>query len=158
MLEFKLDTEHPTSIPCDRTNLDGLLHIPKDARGIVLFAHGSGSSRFDIGFLAERLIAATHWVMRNPVLKELPMGYFGASTGAGAALVAAARMAAYIKAVVSRGGRPDMATDSLAYVEAPTLLIVGAYFLFHMLTKGLSSPRCSQLSLENVCLPDMTCS
>lgn len=165
MMEFTVDTEHPVTIPCDKAKLDGLLHIPKDVRGIVLFAHGSGSSRlssrnqhvaailqkakiatllfdlltpeeeaqdittgiyrFDIPFLAERLSAASHWVMHNPVLKSLPIGYFGASTGGGAALVAAARLAAYVKAVVSRGGRPDMAEQSLAYVEAPTLLIVG---------------------------------
>ncbi len=164
-MEFTVDTEHPVTIPCDKVKLDGLLHIPKDVRGIVLFAHGSGSSRlssrnqhvatilqkakiatllfdlltpeeeaqdintgiyrFDIPFLAERLSAASHWVMHNPVLKSLPIGYFGASTGGGAALVAAARLAAYVKAVVSRGGRPDMAEQSLAYVEAPTLLIVG---------------------------------
>jgi putative phosphoribosyl transferase len=165
MLEFTLDTEHPVSIPCEKVKLEGLLHIPKGVRGIVLFAHGSGSSRlssrnqhvaavlqkakfatllfdlltpeeeavdvntgiyrFDITFLAERLTSATHWVTHNPVLKKLPIGYFGASTGGGAALVAAARLADQIKAVVSRGGRPDMAQESLAYVEAPTLLIVG---------------------------------
>lgn len=166
MLEFTLDTEHPVTIPCGNAKLDGLLHIPKDVHGIVLFAHGSGSSRlsarnqhvasvlqkakiatllfdlltpeeeakdihtgeyrFDISFLAERLSASTHWVMHHPVLNKLPIGYFGASTGGGAALVAAARLAAHIKAVVSRGGRPDMAGESLAYVEAATLLIVGS--------------------------------
>lgn len=165
MLEFTLDTEHPVAIPCDKTRLDGLLHIPKNVRGMVLFAHGSGSSRlsarnqhvasvlqkakiatllfdlltkeeealdvhtgiyrFDVPFLAERLSSATQWVMHNPVLKQLPIGYFGASTGGGAAIVAAARLAAHVKAVVSRGGRPDMAEQSLSYVEAPTLLIVG---------------------------------
>lgn len=165
MANFTLDTEHPVSIPSGPVHLEGILHIPKSARGIVLFAHGSGSSRlsprnqfiartlqqkkmatllfdlltqeedeldtrtsqfrFDIPFLSERLIAATHWLANNPVLKALPVGYFGASTGGGAALVAAARLADTIKAVVSRGGRPDLADESLAYVKAPTLLIVG---------------------------------
>src|SRR5690606_1418920 len=126
--EFLVDTEYPVSIPSEDTQLDGLLHIPEGAKGIVLFAHGSGSSRFsprnqfiarelqkvkiatllfdlltpdedevdtqtsqyrfDIGFLAERLISATRWIVKNPALKKLPLGYFGASTGGGAALVA----------------------------------------------------------------------
>lgn len=164
-MEFTLDTEHPVTIPCDHAELEGILHIPTNPRGIVLFAHGSGSSRlsarnqhvasilqrghlatllfdlltpeeestdittaayrFDIGLLANRLVATTNWLMHNPVLNTLPIGYFGASTGGGAALVAAARLATHIKAVVSRGGRPDMADESLGYVEAPTLLIVG---------------------------------
>ena len=165
MLEFNVDTEHPVTIPCEDVHLDGLLHIPKNVKGIVLFVHGSGSSRFstrnqhvakvlqqgkmatllfdlltpdeeavdvktasfrfDINFLANRLDAATQWVLYNPVLRKLPIGYFGASTGGGAALVTAARQAHLIKAVVSRGGRPDMAGESLSYVKAPTLLIVG---------------------------------
>lgn len=165
MVEFLVDTEHPVVIPCDDTQLDGLLHIPDGAKGIVLFAHGSGSSRFsprnqfiarelqkikiatllfdlltpdedeidsqtsqyrfDIGFLAERLINVTRWIQKNPALKKMPLGYFGASTGGGAALVAAARAADSIRAVVSRGGRPDLAGESLRFVEAPTLLIVG---------------------------------
>lgn len=166
MKQFSLDTEHPITIPAEDAVLDGILHIPKDARGIVLFAHGSGSSRlssrnqhvaavlqqakiatllfdlltseeedndthtgiyrFNIPFLADRLVAATQMVLHNPVLKDFSIGYFGASTGGGAALVAAAREAAVIKVVVSRGGRPDLAGESLAYVEAPTLLIVGS--------------------------------
>lgn len=165
MVEFVIDTEHPVSIPAEDVMLDGLLHIPHDVKSIVLFAHGSGSSRlsprnqfiarelqqqkiatllfdlltseedeldtktsqyrFDIPFLARRLELATRWILNNPVLKKLPMGYFGASTGGGAALVAAAKLANVVKAVVSRGGRPDMAGDSLAYVQAATLLIVG---------------------------------
>jgi putative phosphoribosyl transferase len=165
MTKFTLDTEHPVSIPGEHAHLDGLLHIPRAASGIIIFAHGSGSSRFsprnqyiarelqqskfatllfdlltpeedaidtqtsqyrfDIGFLAERLAAATIWIMKNPALNQLPVGYFGASTGGGAALVAAAKLANVIKAVVSRGGRPDLAGESLVYVEAPTLLIVG---------------------------------
>ncbi|VVC76923.1 Putative phosphoribosyl transferase [Aquicella siphonis] len=165
MVEFLVDTEYPVSIPSEDTQLDGLLHIPEGAKGIVLFAHGSGSSRFsprnqfiarelqkvkiatllfdlltpdedevdtqtsqyrfDIGFLAERLISVTRWIVKNPALKKLPLGYFGASTGGGAALVAAAQAADLVRAVVSRGGRPDLAGESLRYVEAPTLLIVG---------------------------------
>ena len=81
--------------------------------------------RFDIDFLTERLIAATHWMIQHDELNKLPIGYFGASTGGAAALMAAARLAMLIKAVVSRGGRPDLAGESLTYVEAPTLLIVG---------------------------------
>ncbi|EKD71914.1 MAG: hypothetical protein ACD_46C00066G0003 [uncultured bacterium] len=165
-MDFTLDTEHPISIPCDDVTLEGLLHIPQHTRGMVIFAHGSGSSRFskrnqyvahtlqkkqfatvlfdlltaeedeidsqtsqyrfDIDFLANRLIAATRWIEKNPVLNKLSVGYFGASTGAGAALVAAAKLAMLIKAVVSRGGRPDLANESLNYVEAPTLLIIGS--------------------------------
>src|SRR5882672_1245115 len=133
--------------------LEGDLIIPERAHGMVVFAHGSGSSRhsprnqfvarvlqeaglgtllmdlmtpeedaaqrFDIAFLAERLAGATDWLK-----SDLPVGYFGASTGAAAALVAAAKRRD-IYAVVSRGGRPDMAGPALAAVEAPTLLIVG---------------------------------
>jgi putative phosphoribosyl transferase len=139
----------------------GSLAVPEAARGIVLFAHGSGSSRFsprnnfvagelrgagiatllfdllseaeaadranvfDIALLAERLLGATDWVHRQPGIGRLPIGYFGASTGAGAALVAAAAPGNEIAAIVSRGGRPDMAGASLTAVRAPTLLIVG---------------------------------
>jgi putative phosphoribosyl transferase len=81
--------------------------------------------RFDILFLAQRLVAATDWAMSQAITQKLPIGYFGASTGGAAALVAAAEEADTIKAVVSRGGRPDMAMDALPYVKAPTLLIVG---------------------------------
>jgi putative phosphoribosyl transferase len=153
------------SIPVDGAKLQGSLNIPPGARGLVLFAHGSGSSRhsprnryvasvlregglatllmdlltpdeeaidlrtrqlrFDIGLLAERLVAATDWLCENPDTRELKLGYFGASTGAGAALVAAARRPEAIGAVVSRGGRPDLASAALSAVRAPTLLIVG---------------------------------
>jgi pimeloyl-ACP methyl ester carboxylesterase len=144
--------------------LDADLHLPENARGLVIFAHGSGSSRFssrnrqvadylntghyatllldlltqaeeridvrtaefrfDIPRLGRRVIAATEWAMSHPVVRELPIGYFGASTGAAAALIAAAELAA-VRAVVSRGGRPDLAGDALPSVQAPTLLIVG---------------------------------
>jgi len=145
--------------------LEGTLGIPEGARGIVLFAHGSGSSRFsprnravahalraaklatlpidlltpdeeaidlrtrrlrfDITLLAERLVGATDWLTHNPATCHLRIGYFGASTGAAAALVAAAERPAAIGAVVSRGGRPDLAGAALPRVRAPTLLIVG---------------------------------
>jgi dienelactone hydrolase len=146
--------------------LEGNLAVPEGARGVVLFAHGSGSSRhsprnrhvagvlqvaglatllidlltateeavdvrtrhlrFDIGMLAERLAGATDWLNENPDTRGLKVGYFGASTGGGAALVAAAGRPDAIGAVVSRGGRPDLAGDALPVVRAPTLLIVGS--------------------------------
>ncbi len=141
--------------------LAGDLRCPEPAVGLVLFAHGSGSSRlsprnrevaeslngaglatllfdlltdeeaadrskvFDIGLLADRLAAATRWVEGESELSDLPLGYFGASTGAAAALRAAARLGGEIRAVVSRGGRPDLAAESLGEVVSPTLLIVG---------------------------------
>jgi pimeloyl-ACP methyl ester carboxylesterase len=140
--------------------LEALLGVPEDARGIVLFAHGSGSGRlsprnnfvaaglrqaglatllldlltpaeervranvFDIGLLASRLALATRWVLDRPF--RLRIGYFGASTGAAAALVAASAPDAQVAAVVSRGGRPDLAGKALRSVRAPTLLIVGS--------------------------------
>ena len=145
--------------------LEGNLTLPPDAQGIVLFAHGSGSSRhsprnryvartlqqaglatllidlltsheeqseahtghlrFDLGLLAERLLAATNWVGLNPTTNDLAIGLFGASTGAGAALMVAAERPDLIAAVVSRGGRPDLAGPDLPFVQAPTLLLVG---------------------------------
>ncbi len=152
-------------IPADGVTLAGNLNIPPGARGLVLFAHGSGSSRhsprnryvaselragglatllmdlltaaeeeidlrtgglrFDISLLAKRLVAATDWLGQHADTRGLKVGYFGASTGAGAALVAAAEKSAAVGAVVSRGGRPDLARSALARVQAPTLLIVG---------------------------------
>jgi putative phosphoribosyl transferase len=149
-----------------RNIIEGSLTIPKEPKGIVIFAHGSGSSRysprnkyvarvlnesgiatllvdlltseeekidnitreqrFDIKLLSRRLIAATDWLLRSTELSKLKVGYFGASTGAAAALVAAVERASLVYAVVSRGGRPDLATsDILVRIEAPTLLIVG---------------------------------
>jgi putative phosphoribosyl transferase len=142
--------------------LPGNLVLPPDSSGIVIFAHGSGSSRlsprnlqvaqslnqrglgtllfdlltlseaedrenvFNIPFLASRLVTATHWVRnQTQIRKTLPIGYFGASTGGGAALWAAADLGDEISAVVSRGGRPDLAIPRLREVKAPTLLIVG---------------------------------
>jgi putative phosphoribosyl transferase len=138
-----------------------MLEIPEGARGIVLFAHGSGSGRFsprnqfvarvlrdggvgtllidlleewesddrrkvfDIDLLAERLLSATEWLQADEHTESLTIGYFGASTGAAAALQAAAKKGSLIKAVVSRGGRPDLAMEYLPAVTAPVLLIVG---------------------------------
>ena len=143
--------------------LPGDLHVPMNAGALIVFAHGSGSSRlsprnravarafnergmatllfdlldpaeerdrrnvFDIPLLAERLITAVRWVEHEADLARLPLGLFGASTGAAAALVAAARMGSRIGAVVSRGGRPDLAKQILDQVTAPTLLIVGGF-------------------------------
>lgn len=143
--------------------LQGNLHEPEDASGLVVFSHGSGSSRwsprnnyvaeylhqkglatllfdllteqedrvyetrFDIALLTRRLIGATHWIEKQRELVSLPLGYFGASTGAASALMAAAHFGNRIGAIVSRGGRPDMAMDQLPAVTAPTLLIVGEW-------------------------------
>lgn len=155
------------SVTAGKVNLEGNLVISNGATGIVLFAHGSGSSRhsprnryvagvlqqaglatllidlltteeeeidlrtrhlrFDIGLLASRLIGATDWLVHNPDTCDLKVGYFGASTGAGAALVAAAERPEAVQAIVSRGGRPDLAGSALPHVKAPTLLIVGGY-------------------------------
>lgn len=145
----------------NRTLLEGELSIPQGARGVVLFAHGSGSSRFsprnrfvaerlhdfgvgtflfdlltprededpqarfDIDLLTRRLIDVTSWLDARPEAQQLSLGYFGASTGAAAALRAAAAFGDRIKAVVSRGGRPDLAGPELYAVRAPTLLLVG---------------------------------
>lgn len=149
-------------VQIDPRGLKGLLGVPAGARGIVIFAHGSGSGRlsprnnyvaselrqaglatflldlltpseeadrrnvFDIGLLASRLAEATRWVAGQARTKALVPGYFGASTGAAAALTAAALPGSEIRAVVSRGGRPDLALDVLPSVEAPTLLLVGS--------------------------------
>ncbi len=154
-------------IPVGKVWLQGELTIPAHAKGLVLFAHGSGSSRFssrnqfvaeelnevglgtclfdllsldeeredqvtsqyrfDISLLAKRLVAVTDWLEAHlgNAKASLPLGYFGASTGAAAALIAAAERPTVVKAVVSRGGRPDMAAHSLSKVQAPTLLLVG---------------------------------
>lgn len=155
------EVETIASIPADRIALEGALAIPHGARGIVLFAHGSGSSRhsprnnfvartlraagcgtllmdlltraedttyenrFDIDLLTRRLEAATQWLKEQPQASALTVGYFGASTGAAAALKAAASLGPQVGAVVSRGGRPDLAHEALGKVRSPTLLIVG---------------------------------
>lgn len=155
------DMQREVEISSRRRRLNGILRVPPAAKGVVAFAHGSGSGRFsprnqfvarelekgglatllldlleeeeaedrakvfDIELLAERLQSAADWLSWEPETSALPLGYFGASTGAGAALVAAARAPAVVKAVVSRGGRPDLAQGYLSAVQAPTLLIVG---------------------------------
>jgi len=157
--------ERPVRIAAGPVTLEGNLTLPEQSRGIVLFAHGSGSSRhsprnryvarllneaklatllidlltlheevidartaqlrFDIDLLAERLVDATDWLTQFPDTKQLRIGYFGASTGAAAALAAATVRPNVVGAVVSRGGRPDLAGAALLHVRAPTLLIVG---------------------------------
>ncbi len=157
--------EHAIQVPVGAIKLDGDLAIPARAKGIVLFAHGSGSSRlsprnryvanvlhegglatllidlltpeeeaidletthlrFDVDMLAQRVIQTTDWLEAQPQTRGLGIGYFGASTGAGAALIAAAERGEKVKAVVSRGGRPDLAKLALNSVRSPTLFIVG---------------------------------
>src|SRR5918998_1522657 len=122
-------------IPVDSVSLSGDLTLLEGSLGIVLFAHGSGSGRHSrrnryvaIGLLTNRLVAVTDWLVQNRASSNnLNIAYFGASTGAAAALAAAAKREDIIKAVVSRGGRPDLADPYLGQVEAPTLLIVGGY-------------------------------
>jgi len=158
------DAVSPVEIRAGAVRLPGELALPRNAKGVVLFAHGSGSSRhsprntyvarvlrdaalgtllfdlltpaedvdyatrFDIPLLTSRLLAATDWIVRDSSASALPIGYFGASTGAAAALAAAAVRGKRIAAVVSRGGRPDLAgADALPRVTAPTLLIVGGH-------------------------------
>lgn len=155
----------PVQVPLDGVAMSGDLQLPAEARGLIVFVHGSGSSRFsvrnkyvaeklnqcglgtllldlltqaeqeldeqtlqfrfDIPLLAKRSTLAARWAMSQGDLQELPIGLFGASTGAAAALITAATLKHQIAAVVSRGGRPDLAEDALDEVEAPTLLIVG---------------------------------
>ncbi|PYK37186.1 MAG: hydrolase [Verrucomicrobia bacterium] len=127
-------------IPAGRATLDGNLTIVDGASALVLFVHGSGSSRLSprnrfvartlnnaglATLLFERLIQATNWAKQQAQARDLGIGYFGSSTGGGAALLAAAELPREVGAVVSRGGRPDLAGDALPKVEAPTLLIVG---------------------------------
>jgi putative phosphoribosyl transferase len=159
--------EQTVRVVAGRVTLEGTLATPPDARGVVLFAHGSGSSRhsprnrfvaealregglatllvdlltgeeeavdiqtrhlrFDIGLLAERLVGAIDWLGDQAETRNLRVGLFGASTGGGAALVTAAERPERVGAVVSRGGRPDLAGDALPLVRSPTLLIVGEW-------------------------------
>ena len=159
-----MSTSTLAHIPAGGATVEGMLEIPERAVGLVLFAHGSGSSRhsprnnyvagvlrqagvgtllmdlltpeedrdyerrFDIALLTQRLLDAARWVVSQAATRELPLGFFGASTGAAAALEAAAVLGADAKAVVSRGGRPDLASEqALSTVSAPTLLLVGGY-------------------------------
>lgn len=177
----------PVTIAAREATLAGDLTVPAGANGIVLFAHGSGSSRasprnvrvaarlaraglatllfdlltrteeqrdlytrehrFDIPLLARRLVDATDWAAAQPELTGLPIGYFGASTGAAAALVAAVERSRRVGAVVSRGGRPDLAgSDVLARVAAPTLLVVGGNddVVLELNQVALASIRCAK--------------
>jgi len=178
--------ERPVRVTAGTVTLDGDLRLSEGARGVVLFAHGSGSSRhsprnryvasllneaqlatlqidlltpdeerldlqtshlrFDIGLLAERLVGATDWLMQYPQTRILRAGYFGASTGAGAAFVAAAERPQIIDAVVSRGGRPDLAGAALEHVRAPTLLIVGGndFPVIELNRQALARLRCEK--------------
>ena len=178
--------EQLVQVPAGAVTLDGNLGVPAGARGIVLFAHGSGSSRhsprnryvagvlrearlatllmdlltadeeaidlqtqrlrFDISLLADRLVGATDWLAQNPDTRDLTIGYFGASTGAAAALVAAAERPDAVGAIVSRGGRPDLAGAALARVRAPTLLIVGGNDLPVI---GMNREAMAQLHVEH---------
>lgn len=157
--------ENVVRIPVNSDLIEGNLVVPSGSKGVVLFAHGSGSSRFsprnqyvaevlnkvdlatllidlltqeeeevdmrtrhfrfDINLLAERLISVAEWLKKNPRTHQLSLGIFGSSTGAAAALIAAAKLPGDVAAVVSRGGRPDLAMDYLKEVKAPTLFIVG---------------------------------
>ncbi|HLA11896.1 MAG TPA: dienelactone hydrolase family protein [Pyrinomonadaceae bacterium] len=164
-MKHELQLDQVINIPSGKVELEGELKVPQQATGIVLFAHGSGSSRhsprnqyvartireagvgtllfdlltkdeedidsytaelrFDIEFLARRLVDATNWITSEPATQHLRIGYFGSSTGAAAALIGAVELSNIVSAVVSRGGRPDLAGDALPKVKAPTLLIVG---------------------------------
>jgi len=178
--------ERPVSVAAGLVTLEGNLSMPEAARGVVLFAHGSGSSRhsprnrhvarllneaklatllidlltsdeeasdmrtahlrFDIDLLAERLVAATDWLRQYPDTRHFRIGYFGASTGAAAALVSAAERPQAVGAVVSRGGRPDLAGPALARVRAPTLLIVGGndFAVIELNRTALGQLRCEK--------------
>ena len=173
-------------IPCGTVTLEGALAIPPGAKGVVVFAHGSGSSRhsprnqfvaqviresgngtllfdlltaeeeiednvrgnlrFDIALLASRLAEVTRWLVARPPARDICIGYFGSSTGAGAALVAATEVGQGIQAVVSRSGRPDLAGDALSRVQSPTLLIVGGYdnVVIRLNKEALAELRCER--------------
>lgn len=158
---MELAVDRTVTIESGPVRIEGMLAVPENACGVVLFAHGSGSGRFsprnqfvarelrsgglgtllvdlldpvesedrrkvfDIGLLADRLLNATEWLRSNPDTTRLPIGYFGASTGAAAALRAVAQGGRDVRAVVSRGGRPDLALRYLPSITVPTLLIVG---------------------------------
>lgn len=161
MIDYQFDED--VTISVDEIELTGRLSIPQQARGVVVFAHGSGSSRhsprnqfvaqalqdtgfatllfdlltekealdnakkFEIDLLKDRLIKVSEWFQADPKTTDLNMGYFGASTGAAAALEAAAVLGDTVKAVVCRGGRPDLAAHVVPLVKAPTLLLVGGF-------------------------------
>ena len=176
------ELEREVIITNDMLRLNGILALPENAKGMIIFAHGSGSGRFssrnnfvarelqkaqfgtllmdllsetesmnrervfDIDLLAERLQFAKDWVIEQPETKDLKIGYFGASTGAGAALVSAAEDPTQIFAVVSRGGRPDSADAAIVNVTAPTLLIVGGNddIVIELNAKAFSKLKCER--------------
>ena len=184
-IQSKVD-ERPVQLAAGPVMLEGNLSLPDGAHGLVLFAHGSGSSRhsprnrhvarvlneanlatllidlltpaeeavdlrtahlrFDIALLAERLVAATDWLIHQPDTQHLQIGYFGASTGAGASLVAAAERSTVASAIVSRGGRPDLAGPALPHVQAPTLLLVGGndFPVIELNRAALAQLRCEK--------------
>ena len=190
-----MSAETSVSVPAGDVRLAGDLAVPAGARGVVLFAHGSGSGRhsprnrqvaaalgraglatllldllteqeevvdrdraelrFDIALLTGRLVAAIDWLAEEPRTRALPIGLFGASTGAAAALVAAAERPLQVAAVVSRGGRPDLAGPALGLVRAPTLLIVGGR---DRVVLELNRSAAEQLSAEHrlEIVPDAT--
>lgn len=187
-----MNTSYPAStavhstvtIPSGLVDLEGELALPDFAPGVVIFAHGSGSSRhsprnqyvaevireagigtllldllslreeqqdavtgalrFDIHLLAKRLIGVTRWLKEQPLAHGLKVGYFGASTGAAAALIAAAELGDQVAAIVSRGGRPDLAGNALHLVCSPTLLIIGGYdeMVIHLNNEAYDKMRC----------------
>jgi putative phosphoribosyl transferase len=183
--------EQTVDIGAGDVTLPGILGLPTGVRGVVLFAHGSGSGRlsprnnavahvlqdaalgtllvdllteqeaenrllvFDIDLLASRLLRCTGWLAEQAASRDLPVGYFGASTGAGAALAAAAQRGPEIRAVVSRGGRPDLAEAYLARVQSPTLLIVGGRDkqVIELNKQALAQLRCPK---EFVIIPGAT--
>jgi putative phosphoribosyl transferase len=158
----KEEPQKLVNIPVNSISLEGILTIPANAKGIVIFVHGSGSSRlsprnnfvaevlqkaslatllfdllteeedltyenrFNIELLTERIITVTNWIKKQPNTKNLNIGYFGASTGAAAAIKAAAKLGSMIKTIVSRGGRPDLAGKALGQIQTSILLIVGS--------------------------------
>lgn len=180
-------------IPAGDATIEGMLEIPEHAVGLVLFAHGSGSSRhsprnnyvaralrqsavgtllmdllttredqnystrFDIKLLTHRLLEAARWVGTQPATSGLPIGFFGASTGAAAALEAAAALGNGVSAVVSRGGRPDLASvETLGTVVAPTLLIVGGHDETVIDLNRLAYQHLTQCDREIVVVPGAT--
>jgi putative phosphoribosyl transferase len=184
--------ETEVQIPAGAATLEGDLRVPEDPCGIVLFVHGSGSSRhsprnqfvaqtlndaglatvlfdlltaeeeamdsrlrFDIGLLAIRLACATDWASQEPATRNLRIGYFGASTGGGAAMLTAVERPESVSAIVSRGGRPDLAGAALPAVRAPTLLIVGGadQAVIGMNREAMARMQC-EVKLELV--PDAT--
>jgi dienelactone hydrolase len=193
---FEQETE--VWIPAGRVRLEGNLDRPERAQSLVLFAHGSGSSRhsprnqfvanvlrdgglatllldllsedeeiidlqttrlrFDIAFLAERVLQAIDWVEKTPAVSELPIGLFGSSTGAGAALVAAAEKPERIKAVVSRGGRPDLAASALEKVQRPPFSLLAPTTCPSSNSTNKPGSRCPRKRKWKLCRAPRICS